>query len=63
MVDYRHSDKSTKSPYLRNGLTDHHKILQDDACWFSAPYPQFKSWLLKNTRWRMANLKEDFKSP
>jgi len=48
-----------KLPYLHNSLADRHKILHDDAQWFSEPYLQFKNRLVKNTRrWTAAILKE-----
>jgi len=52
MADGRHFENIEKIPYLGNGLADCHEILQNDVHWFSEPYPQFKSRLIKNTRRR-----------
>ena len=43
MVDSRRFGKSTKSPYLSNGLTDRHDLLHDDplSCIFTVLKIQF----------------------
>jgi len=53
MADGHHFHKS-KIAISAHGMTDRHKILHDGAYWLSEPYPEFKSWLLKNATWHTA---------
>jgi len=53
MADGRHLKKS-KTPHLRNGSIDLHKIWYGDAFWTSEGYGQLKFSTFKNTRWRTA---------
>ena len=49
-----HILKNRKRPYLRNTVTDLHKIWHDDAFWPSEGYGQLKFSTFKNPRWRTA---------
>ena len=47
--------KNRKRPYLRNALTDSHKIWHNDACWTSEWYGQLKfSTFKRHTIWHDA---------
>jgi len=48
--------KIEKSTYLRNGLTDRHDILHNDA---SEQYAVLKIPVFKNPRWRIAAILKD----
>ena len=52
MADDRHFEKTVKSPYLCNRLTDFDKIWYSDAYWpLTADLP-LKFWIFENSRWR-----------
>jgi len=48
----RYLEKSQKSRYLRNGLTDLYEIWYADAKWLSHPLQSLKYLNFTNPRWR-----------
>jgi len=46
----RHFEKSKKSRYLGNGLTDRHNVWHDDEYWPSEPDKQLKFRTFKNLK-------------
>ena len=55
--------KNRKRPYLRNALTDLHKIWHDGAFWPSEGYGQLKFPTFENPRWRTAAILKNRKPP
>ena len=55
--------KNCKRPYLRNGLTDLHKIRYEDAFWPSEGYVQLKFPTFRNPNWRTAATLKNKKPP
>jgi len=62
MADGRHLEKS-KRPYIRNALTNLHKIWHDDALWLSEGYGRLQFPSFKNPRWRTATILRNQKWP
>jgi len=62
MADGRHLE-NRKRPCLRNGLTDLHKIWDDDAFWPSEEDGQLKFPTFENPRWRTAAILKKRKRP
>ena len=52
MADGRHFEKTVKSPYLCNRLTDFDEIWHDDAYWPPAAERSLKFRIFENSRWR-----------
>jgi len=59
----RHLEKSQKSRYLRDGLTDLYKIWYADAECVPKPLRPLKNSNFTNPRWRTAAILKTVKSP
>ena len=61
MADSRHFEKTVKSLYLCNRLTDFDEIWHDDAYWHPIAERPLKFRIFENSRWRQRHLENHTK--